>query len=217
MSYRALYPEGAPASLLLFGTGAQCDAHARLFVRLYPSIKRVTFIGRRPTPRSASLLISLTHTYPAVTFDFGIAAPPSSGFSTTVPSHSPASPNADLAIDLPAAAGAADIIVTATSSTVPLFRGTDAKRGSHVILIGSYKPHMHEVDGELLRRAGSGKEGAVLVDAREACAQEAGELIAAGVQESGMAELGEILGDSARAKEVRGKGELTVFKSVSRL
>jgi hypothetical protein len=194
---------------------------------MYSSIKRVTFIARRPTPRSASLLISLTHAYPNVAFHIGVADPAASddksASTSDLPSLSPAASTdttpapSDLAIDLSATVRAADIIITATSSTVPLFRGSDAKRGAHVILIGSYKPHMHEVDGTLLRRAGAGagKEGAVLVDAREACAREAGELIAAGVDGAGMVELGEVLEDAAMAVEMKRKGELTVYKSVS--
>lgn len=76
---------------------------------------------------------------------------------------------------------------------------------------------MHEVDEELLNRAGGGRgrEKAILVDAREACAREAGELISASVDERGMVELGEILGNEYLSEQVRGKGELTVFKSVS--
>lgn len=57
---------------------------------------------------------------------------------------------------------------------------------------------MHEVDGELIRRAihQQGNEGArqlLLVDSRESCAIEAGELIAAAVDNSQMTEIGELV------------------------
>ena len=54
--------------------------------------------------------------------------------------------------------------MTATSSTVPLFPSSFVAPGTHLCLIGSYKPSMHEVDSDLVRRAGK-----VVVDSKEAC------------------------------------------------
>lgn len=58
----------------------------------------------------------------------------------------------------------ASIVVTATSSTVPLFPSSFVSPGTHLCLIGSYKPTMHEIDSELVLRAGK-----VIVDSKEAC------------------------------------------------
>jgi ornithine cyclodeaminase/alanine dehydrogenase-like protein (mu-crystallin family) len=86
---------------------------------------------------------------------------------------------------------------------------------------------MAEVDGKLIRRA-----RVVLVDLRSACAVEAGELIAAGVPQTRMVEVGELLRrapapahgdepwgwepDAQRIAEVMsaGTGDVTIFKSV---
>jgi ornithine cyclodeaminase len=58
------------------------------------------------------------------------------------------------------------------------------------MLIGSYTPDMKEVDRDLMSRS---LKGTLLVDSKEACLREAGELIDASVQPEEMKELGEIL------------------------
>jgi ornithine cyclodeaminase/alanine dehydrogenase-like protein (mu-crystallin family) len=104
--------------------------------------------------------------------------------------------------------------------------------GTHVILVGSYKPETAEVDTAHIRRA-----RVVLVILRSACQRvvEAGELIAAGVPRTGMVEVGELLRgvpgrdddekplawepDAADAPRIAeplsaGVGDVTIFKSV---
>lgn len=66
---------------------------------------------------------------------------------------------------------AADVIVTSTASTVPLFDGAWVREGAHVNAIGAYRPDMREVDAVLLRRS------AVYVDQRAAALEEAGDLL----------------------------------------
>lgn len=112
----------------------------------------------------------------------------------------------------------ADIICAATSSTTPLFPASALRAGAHVNLVGSYTPQMAEAGADLLARAGR-----VVVDSRDACAREAGELINAKVQPEEMVEIGELahvddggalVVDDARCAEVKGAGDVTVFKSV---
>ena len=119
----------------------------------------------------------------------------------------------------------ADIICCVTPSTAPLFPSEWVRPDTHVILVGSYTPAMEEVDTALIKRA-----RVVLVDSRSACAEEAGELIAAGVPQARMVEVGELLRstevpgekswgwepDKQRVAEVlaAGTGDVTIFKSV---
>lgn len=70
-----------------------------------------------------------------------------------------------------AALRVADVIVTSTASTSPLFDGAWVKEGAHVNAIGAYRPDMCEVDASLLRRS------AVYVDQRAAALEEAGDLL----------------------------------------
>ncbi|RIA01224.1 ornithine cyclodeaminase [Cereibacter sphaeroides] len=72
--------------------------------------------------------------------------------------------------DLEAAVRAADIICTATMSQEPVVKGEWLKPGTHLDLIGAYRPDMREVDDEALRRA------TVFVDSRKTIIGHIGEI-----------------------------------------
>lgn len=55
--------------------------------------------------------------------------------------------------DLEEAAGQADIISCATSTTVPVIKGAWLKPGAHLDLVGGFTPDMRECDDEAVRRA----------------------------------------------------------------
>ena len=58
------------------------------------------------------------------------------------------------AVDSPAAAvSGADIVVTATRATEPVFDGDDLAEGAHVTAMGQYSPDAREVDGTTVSRA----------------------------------------------------------------
>ena len=105
----------------------------------------------------------------------------------------------------------ADIVVTATTSSRPVFDGKLLKEGMHINAIGAFKPEMQEVDEETIRRA------RIFVDSVEACLEEAGDLIIPMkkglIQKADIrAELGEV---AAGKKPGRGSvREITYFKSV---
>lgn len=105
----------------------------------------------------------------------------------------------------------ADIIITATSSSTPVFDGALVEPGTHVTGIGSFTTEMREVDATLVKRA------RVIVDQKEAVLEEAGDIVGpindglfgedviAG--EIGDVILGQIVGRT-------GLEEITYFKSV---
>lgn len=76
----------------------------------------------------------------------------------------------EVAHDLPAAVGTADIIVSATMSTDPVLRGDWLRPGQHVNLIGAYRPDMREADDTALTRA------QIYVDSRATTLDHIGEL-----------------------------------------
>ena len=105
----------------------------------------------------------------------------------------------------------ADIICTATNSRKPLFSRSDVKKGVHINAIGSFQPHMQELDPLLIRDA------KVYVDQMESCLKESGDLIkpiSKGII-SGNDIIGEI-GDFSlnRIKGRESEDEITLFKSV---
>lgn len=79
-------------------------------------------------------------------------------------------PGMTITHDLPGAVAAADIICTATMSTEPLIQGDWIRPGTHLDLIGAYRPDMREVDDRALQRA------RLFVDSRETTMEDIGEL-----------------------------------------
>ena len=58
-----------------------------------------------------------------------------------------------VAVDLEAAVGAADIILTCTTSTEPIIKGAWLRPGQHLNMIGAYRPDMREADDEVLQKS----------------------------------------------------------------
>ncbi len=121
----------------------------------------------------------------------------------------------DLAVravsDLESAVRSADLISTATHSTVPLVRGAWVKPGTHVDSVGAFQAGMRETDDALVQMA------RVFVDTRAGAFGEAGDIlqpIAAGVigKDHVLAELAELVKGPSLAR--RSDAEITFFKSV---
>ncbi|KAF0972362.1 hypothetical protein FDP41_009265 [Naegleria fowleri] len=64
-----------------------------------------------------------------------------------------------------------DIICCCTNASKPFFSSENVKEGSIITCIGSYKPHMQEIDSDLIRK------GKVIADLVKAVMEEAGDLI----------------------------------------
>ena len=79
-------------------------------------------------------------------------------------------PNVTATDDLATAVGCADIIATATMATAPVIRGEWLRPGTHLDLIGAYRPDMREVDDGALLRA------KIFVDSRSTTIDHIGEL-----------------------------------------
>jgi thiomorpholine-carboxylate dehydrogenase len=97
----------------------------------------------------------------------------------------------------------ADVVVTATTSSVPVLFGEWLSPGVDVNAVGAPRPDWRELDDEVLERA------RIYVDSREAARKESGDVIAAGRI---FAEVGEVV---SRAKPGRQSDEeVTLFKSL---
>ena len=104
-----------------------------------------------------------------------------------------------------------DIISTATTSKIPVFSDDFISEGVHINAIGAFKPDCREVPSETIGRA------KVVVDQREACLKEAGDLLIPMTEgiittEHLHAEIGEIILGSKSGRE--SEQEITLFKSV---
>ncbi len=100
---------------------------------------------------------------------------------------------------------AADIVICATTSATPLFDGNDLQLGTHITAVGTFVPEKREVDTTTIRRANR-----IVVDSREACLEEAGDLIIPNAQID--AEIGEIINGDKQGRQ--SDDEITLFKSV---
>ncbi len=106
---------------------------------------------------------------------------------------------------------ASDIIVTATTSPVPVFSGLEVRPGTHINAIGSYRPETREIDDDLIVRA------KIVVDNMEGALSEAGDLIIP--LNEGKITASSIHGDLGDLVTGRKPGrenpqEITLFKSV---
>lgn len=114
--------------------------------------------------------------------------------------------------DIEPAARAADVIACATLATDPLIRGAWLKPGTHLDLVGAFRPDMREADTEAMTRA-----DVIVVDTYDGALAEAGDIIQPLDEKS--------LDRSAVAADLRelccgahpgrtGAHEITIFKSV---
>ena len=114
--------------------------------------------------------------------------------------------------DVATGALGSDIISSATPAEKPLLRGEWVGPGTHIDLVGAYKPTMCEADPELI-----GKADQVFVDTMAGAKDEAGDLIQA--VQAGVFSFDKVAGDMYRmsSQEVslrNDSDEITLFKSV---
>jgi ornithine cyclodeaminase/alanine dehydrogenase-like protein (mu-crystallin family) len=102
-----------------------------------------------------------------------------------------------------AAVRGADVVVIATSSSVPVLDGEWLAVGAHVNAIGACRPDWRELDDDTLRRA------RLFVDSRAAALVESGDVMAApGIA----AELGDVVTTPGLGRT--DPGQVTLFKSL---
>lgn len=118
---------------------------------------------------------------------------------------------AAVATDSATALREADIVVTATRSTSPLFAGRNLREGTTLIAVGSARPEAVEIDAETIARASR-----VAVESEEAARHEAGDLLAAeraGIDPwSKLSTLGELC--AGRAPGRQSASEILIFESL---
>jgi ornithine cyclodeaminase len=117
----------------------------------------------------------------------------------------------DTELVLAAACAGADIICCATTSTEPLLRAEWVKPGTHIDLVGGFRPNMREADDALMSTA------ALFVDTLEGALAEAGDLVQP--IQAGLLQASDVradLGALARASHPgrQSAEQITLFKSV---
>ncbi|KAK2759441.1 hypothetical protein FQN54_002919 [Arachnomyces sp. PD_36] len=191
-------------NIVVFGSGKQAEWHVRLALKLVPhEVQKITVINRgrqRLEQVDEDVLSPLRQHHPAVTMK-GLAKEGTPDFDAQL--------QAELA--------ESDVIFCCTPSTEPLFPNSylqpkvgESKKQRFISMIGSYKPHMQEIDAETLLSGGK-----IYVDSKEACLEESGELIKAQVQSDQLIEVGELFYPGKEIKQVVTPADTNVvFKCV---
>jgi ornithine cyclodeaminase len=169
-------------TLLIVGTGHVAAGLARAHAALRPQLDRIVVWGRRAEGARALVETLARDGLPA-----------------------------EAGTDLEAAVRAAHIISSATTSKEPLVQGAWLAPGTHLDLVGSFRPDMREADDDAVQRAN------VVVDTYAGALAEAGELVQA--IERGAIARGHVRAELAQVLRGERKGrssddEITLFKSV---
>ncbi len=167
-------------TLCMVGAGAQAEPLIRAHLEARPGIERILLWNR--TPAGAERLAGAI-----------------AGLGREV----------RVAGDLAAAVAGSGIVCCATMATTPVVRGDWLSPGTHLDLVGAYRPDMREADDRALLR------GSLFVDARETTIGEIGELMipmAAGVIDES-AVRGDLYDLAAGAPGRRSDEEITIFKN----
>ena len=170
-----------PTTLLMVGAGEMSMRLVHAHRAVRPSLRRV-LIWNRTQERAVAVAARLRQE--------GIESEPAGNLAEAI--------------------RAADIISTCTRSHDPLVLGADLKAGSHLDLVGGYKPDTRESDDEAARRA------RVFVDRRESAFHGVGDIVQAiasgAIRESDvLGDLYDLAGGSVRGRQ--SPSDITFFKN----
>jgi len=173
------------STLGIFGTGRLARAHLAV-LPLARNFQRVLICGRNPSS-SAEFIQQLSQ---QVLGEF---------------------PGSITAVDARTCAAQSDVLCTCTSNSSPLFDGRDLRPGTHLNLVGAFRPQTREVDTYTMQRS------RVVVDTYSAALSEVGELLiplqeGAITRDHIVADLHELV--SGKKQGRRSPEEITAFKSV---
>lgn len=169
-----------PKTHLMVGAGTVAKSILQAYHELFPSISRFIICNRTPQ-KARKLADTLSKNIPGI----------------------------EVMENLQEACDEADIITTATMSVDPIIKGEWINPGTHLDLIGAFKPDMREVDDSLLKKA------EIFVDARETTIGHIGEIEIP--LKSGVITKDDILGDFYELCSKKAgrscKSAITVFKN----
>eukprot|EP01080_Neovahlkampfia_damariscottae_P001520 gene1520-12646_t len=170
--------------IVCFGSGAQAKWHIKGMISIRPMVQKVVIYSRK-IENAKSLCETLSKEYSNVEF-------------TSTDDGNKEIPDAD-------------IIITATNTSIPLFDGKLLPKGVHLNCVGSYTPKMQEVDEITIQRS------KICVDDLESVLEEAGDIIIP--LEKKLIDQSQIKSDlgklSSEKKSFRDSDfDITLFKSV---
>ncbi len=195
------------AAITAIRTGAGCGAATDLLAR--PDSRTVAIFGSGVQAGTQLEAVCTVRNIEHVRV-FSPDADHARTFAHNMAGHGPIPQDIIVAANPKAAVAGADVVCAATNSSTPVFDGRDLEAGTHVNAIGSYQPHVQELDAETIRRS------LLVVDSREAVWEEAGDVIIPlqqGLIGKGHihAELGELVAETKPGRT--SADQITCFKS----
>lgn len=174
--------------LTVFGNGLQAYWHVKLALILYrENFNKVQIAVRNPTnEKSIGIKNNLVQDFPGLNIEL---------LDQTKVDYSTSS-----------------VIFGCIPSTEPSIKlnNLNTQNQTFISIIGSYKPHMAEVDDPIIQLAKS--QGKIIVDSYEHTLAEAGELINGGVTTKDVIEIGEL--DSVNREDIVGKDGKVILSKI---
>lgn len=185
--------------LIVFGVGDQAIWHARLALILYPKrFSKVVFVNRTISKAERLCNEVFAKEYPSVEFEVR-------GMTTEEDHKKLLKEFKDVSV-----------VFTCVPTSVPTVKKeyVDQCEGRCFIgAIGSYKPHMTEIDGKVLKESVLEQGGKIVVDSIDHCLHEAGELIINGIQRKDLVDVSSLYSNADNAKFLS-KSKIAVSKLV---
>ena len=163
-------------TLTIFGAGWQAESQTEAIAHVMPNLDRVLVVGRSPERRDQFVR--------EMGRRLGVAVE---------------------AAEPEFAVREADVLITATGASEPVFEGAWLAPGTHVNAVGSNFAEKRELDSVALRRAHR-----VVVDSLEVARIESGDLLMNGIDFGEVEELGAVVAGRAGRRDA---DEITVFES----
>ncbi|MHA6615949.1 ornithine cyclodeaminase family protein [Pseudonocardia sp. DLS-67] len=167
------------STVCLFGTGYQAPAQVTALAEVLPKLDTVLVVGRTAERAEATARV-LRDAHPRLRVEAG-----------TSPER---------------AVPRADVVVTATGASEPLFDGALLRPGTHVNAVGSNAAGRRELDATVFRRAAH-----VVVDSVEVARNECGDLLANGLDPAAATAFASVHAGHVPGRS--GPDDITVFES----
>jgi thiomorpholine-carboxylate dehydrogenase len=182
-------------SLGILGSGVQARSHLAALRHVRPGLTDIRIWSR--TPENAQALADEVNSGKRGAGEFGAVGSRVDG--------APSDQVRARAVPIELAA-AADVVLTVTSSTIPVLEGRWLSPHAVILAVGATGSTLRELDDELMHSC------FVVAESRDAVERESGDVRLSGAKVQ--AEIGEILANSATALNANLGGQRILFKSV---
>mmetsp|Transcript_4276 Transcript_4276/g.4698 ORF Transcript_4276/g.4698 Transcript_4276/m.4698 type:complete len:359 (-) Transcript_4276:518-1594(-) len=190
------------ASISVFGVGLQAYWHVKLALLLYQDKVRHVHIVNRTLKNAQELASKLSTEFPEVTFESYLYS------------------EEDQLSTIKKQVSESSIIFGCSPSTEAVIKADyinqDPKKKKFISLIGSYKPHMIELDLDFIvpQYKEAASKPKILVDSKEHTLHEAGELIQSGIDKDQLIELTDFCNSQRETHEYTTTTNVVVLKLV---